>query len=251
MGLLNMHIKTEFKVGLFVFLGLFVFFVIVFSISDFSLRQGYTFIVRFNFVSGLEPTAPVRLAGVKVGEVKEIKVGRGHPPVEALLWLKKSTPVGKDSRVYISSLGLLGEKYVEISPGDSPVLIKPGETIIGCDPISVQELSHLGKQAIGKVNRVVGNLEEIIGDEEVRSNIKEIIKDSKQLSQLLNVAVIEANQSLVNLNLIFERINRGEGTIGKLLVDEGLHNEIENLVQDIKRHPWKLFWKTKERKKRP
>lgn len=246
-----MRIKTEFKVGIFVFVGLFVFFVIVFSISDFSLKQGYTFLVRFNFVNGLEPAAPVRLAGVKVGEVKEIRVSKDRPPVEALLWLKKGTPVGKDSRVYISSLGLLGEKYVEISPGDSPVSIKPGETIIGCDPISVQQLSHLGEQAIRKVDRVIGNLEEIIGDEEMRGNIKEIIKDSKQLSRQLNAAVIEANQSLANLNLIFERINKGEGTIGKLFSDEELYNEIRDVVQDIKRHPWKLFWKTKEKKKRP
>ena len=245
-----MHIKTEFKVGLFVFLALLIFFVIVFSISDFSLKQGYTFLVRFNFVNGLEAAAPVRLAGVKVGEVKEIRVSKDHPPVEVLLWLKKGTPVGKDSRVYIGSLGLLGEKYIEISPGDSPALIKPGETIIGSDPISVQELSHLGKEAISKVNKVAGNLEEIIGDEEMRGNIKEIIRDSKQLSQQLNVVVSEANQSLFNLNLIFERINKGEGTIGKLLSDEGLYNEIRDLVQDVKKHPWKLFWKTREKRKK-
>ncbi len=210
-----MRIKTEFKVGLFVFLALFIFFVIVFSISDFSLKQGYTFLVRFNFVNGLEPAAPVRLAGVKVGEVKEIRVTKGRPPVEALLWLKKGSPVGKDSRVYISSLGLLGEKYVEISPGKSSVLVKSGETIIGSDPISLQELSHLGEQTIRKADRVIGNLEETI----------------------------------IHLNFIFERINKGEGTIGKLLSDEELYNEIRDLVQDIKRHPWKLFWKTKERKK--
>jgi len=245
-----MHIRTEFKVGLFVFLALLIFFVIVFFIGDFSLRQGYTFFVRFNFVNGLEPAAPVRLAGVKVGEVKEIKVTENRPPVEVRLWLKKGTPVERNCRVYINSLGLLGEKYVEISPGNSPLLIKPGETIIGCDPVSIQQLSHLGEQTIRKVDRVIGNLEEIVSDEEVRRDIKEVIKDSKQLSQQLNVVVDEASQSLANLNFIFERINRGEGTIGKLLSDEELYNEIRDLVQDIKRHPWKLFWKTKEKRKK-
>ena len=139
---------------------------------------------------------------------------------------------------------------MEISPGKSSVLIKPGETIIGCDPVSLQQLSHLGEQTIRKVDRVIGNLEEVISDEEVRRDIKEIIKDSKQLSQQLNVVVDEANQSLANLNFIFERINRGEGTIGKLLSDEELYNEIRDLVQDIKKHPWKLFWKTKEKRKK-
>lgn len=245
-----MRMRAEFKVGLFAFLGLFIFFVIVFSISDFSLKQGYTFFVRFNFVNGLEKAAPVRLAGVKVGEVKEIRISKNHPPVEALLWIKKGTFIGKDSQVYISNLGLLGEKYVEISPGDSPILIKSGEVIIGCDPISVQRLSHLGKETIRKLDEIIVDLGEIIGDEEVKDNIKEIIKDSKQLSEQLNVVAIELNKSLVNLNIIFERINKGEGTIGKLFSDESLYNEIGDLVQDIKKHPWKLFWKTKE-KKRP
>lgn len=245
-----MYIKSEFKVGLFVFLGLLIFFVIVFSISDFSLKQGYTFSVRFNFVNGLEVSAPVRLAGVNVGEVKNIMVTNNHPPVQVLLWVKKGVFIKRNSQVYISSLGLLGEKYIEISPGDSKTLIKNGEVIIGCDPISVQEFSQLGKKTIRKIDKMITNLEEIISDKEIRGGVKDIVSNSKQLTQQLNITTAKANQILNSLNLIFARINNGEGTIGKFITNDSLYNEIEELIQDVKRHPWKLFRKTKEKKKK-
>ena len=43
----------------------------------------------------------------------------------------------------------------------------------------------------------------------------------------------------------FARINRQEGTVGKLLYDDTIYNELEALVVDLKKHPWKLFWKPK------
>ncbi|MCK4859568.1 MAG: MCE family protein [Candidatus Omnitrophica bacterium] len=246
-----MHIRTEFKIGLFAFLGLFIFFVIVFSISDFSLKQGYTFSARFNFVNGLETSSPVRLAGVKIGEVKEIKVDDGYLPVEVDLWIKKGIRIKEDSQIYISSLGLLGDKCLEILPGNSQIFIKPTDIIVGRDPISVEEFSLLGKETIEKANKIIGNLEEIIGNEEVKGNIKKTVKEGRQLSENLNITVAEANKFLFNLNLILEQINSGEGTIGRLISDESLYNEIEVLIQDIKKHPWKLFHKTKEKGRRP
>jgi len=245
-----MSIKTEVKAGLFVFFAFLVFFIIVFSISDFSLKEGYTFSVKFNFVNGLDTSAPVRLAGVKIGEVRAIKVSKGYPPVEVLIWVRKGVPISKDAQVYVSSLGLLGEKYIEFFPGRSSILIKEGDTIIGQDPISVQQLSHLTKHTIRKINEVARDIEELIGDKEVRKDIKGLIKSSKNLSEELSGLVKEANKSLVNFNLILTQINSGQGTVGKLIKEEELYNEIKEVVEDIKKHPWKLFRKTRERKRR-
>lgn len=44
------------------------------------------------------------------------------------------------------------------------------------------------------------------------------------------------------------KLKNKEGTIGKLLYDDKIYNELEALVTDIRKHPWKLFWKTKEKK---
>jgi len=47
--------------------------------------------------------------------------------------------------------------------------------------------------------------------------------------------------------VVMARLRDGEGTIGKLLVEEKIYNDLEVLVDDIKRHPWKLFHKTKKK----
>ena len=67
--------KLEMKVGLFIGIGIFLMFFIVFSISDFYLwKKGYDINVIFDFVNGITEDAPVRLAGVHVGEVKDINI---------------------------------------------------------------------------------------------------------------------------------------------------------------------------------
>ena len=50
--------------------------------------------------------------------------------------------------------------------------------------------------------------------------------------------------------MIFGRLERGEGTLGKLLVDEKVYDDMEDFVGDIKANPWKLLHKTSDRKKK-
>src|SRR3989338_906732 len=65
----------ELKVGIFIAVGILIFFIIVFSIGDvYLIRKGYTVNVIFNFANGLTESAPVRLAGVNVGQVDKINI---------------------------------------------------------------------------------------------------------------------------------------------------------------------------------
>jgi phospholipid/cholesterol/gamma-HCH transport system substrate-binding protein len=115
--------------------------------------------------------------------------------------VNKNVQIPKDSTVWVNTLGLLGEKYVEIMPGkDYASCLQPEETLLGKDPIPMHEVTALAKD-------IVANLDESI-----------------------------------------VRINKKEGTVGKLLYDDTVYNELEALVTDLRKHPWKLFWKTKENK---
>ena len=63
----------ELKVGIFIAVGILIFFVIVFSIGDvYFIKKGYHINVIFNFASGITPSSPVRVAGVNVGQVDKI-----------------------------------------------------------------------------------------------------------------------------------------------------------------------------------
>jgi len=197
--------KLELKVGIFVFIGLAIMVTFVLLISDIkTLTTGYHAKFRFNFINGVKVGAPVRFAGVDVGEVKEIKIilnaKERKTDVEISGLIRQSVKIPIDSVVWVNTLGLLGEKYVEIIPGKNySVFLKPDETLVGNDPIAMQEITEIAKKIAHDID-----------------------------------------ETMVRL------INK-EGTIGKLLYDDKIYNELEALTVDLRKHPWKLFWKGKEK----
>ena len=84
----------ELKVGIFIFIGIVILAVIVFSIGNFyTLKRGYELNVLFSFANGISVGAPVRYAGVEVGEVQDIEVyfdeKENVPMVRLLVWCRR------------------------------------------------------------------------------------------------------------------------------------------------------------------
>ncbi len=198
--------KLEFKVGIFVFIGLLILTLFVLNIGDYkTLSSGYEINFIFNFANGVKIGAPVRFAGVDVGEVKEINfilpsLDEAKTQVRITGSVKKTIKVPADSAVWVNTLGLLGEKYIEIMPGkDYSNLVSPKQSLVGVDPIPMQEVSVL----------------------------------AKNIAQHLDESILG--------------IKNKEGTLGKLLYDDKIYQELAALITDVRKHPWKLFWKTKEK----
>ena len=200
----------ELKVGIFAFIGLLVLFMIVFSIGDFYLlNPGYTLTVRFHTANGIDIGAPVHVAGVISGEVKGITVSftEGKTRVDLRVWLKEGTIVPDNSTAEIKTLGLLGEKYLDIFPGqDAKRFLQGGDMLTGKDPISMDD----------------------------------VIAEGHQLVTQLEV-------SAQSLQTITKKVESGEGTLGKLLMDDHLYRDLEDLISDLKRHPWKLLHREREK----
>jgi phospholipid/cholesterol/gamma-HCH transport system substrate-binding protein len=197
--------RLELKVGIFVFVGLVILVTLVLLIGDFKTwTSGYKVNFIFNFTNGVKIGAPVRFAGVDVGEVKDIKFifapQENKTKVQIIGWIKKEIKVPLDSTIWVNTLGLLGEKYIEIMPGeDYKNFLNEGQVLTGNDPVAMHEVAELAK-------KIASDLDESI-----------------------------------------VKIKNKEGTIGKLLYDDAIYKELEALIIDIRKHPWKLFWKTKEK----
>ncbi len=192
--------RLELKVGIFVFIGMVILIVFILSIGGFKTwSEGYQVVFSFDFVNGVKIGAPVRYAGVDVGQVKEINFRRddlNETKVDIVSWVKKEVRIPMDSAVWINTLGLLGEKYVEIMPGtELKNFAKAGTLLEGHTPIAMHE----------------------VGD-----SMKKIIDD---------------------IDGMIKEIKAGQGTIGKLFIDDAVYNELEALVLDLKSHPWKLLLK--------
>jgi len=198
--------KLELKVGTFVFIGLTVLVIFILSIGGFKTwSSGYRLNLNFNFVNGVKIGAPVRFAGVDVGEVKKIHLQsipeENRTNVRLEIWIRDIILVPADSRAWVNTLGLLGEQYIEIIPGkDYSCILKENQSLGGVDPVPTHEL-------FSKAENIMGNLD---------SGITKIVNK--------------------------------EGTLGKLLYDDKVYNELEALVTDVRKNPWKLLIKTKEKK---
>jgi len=218
--------RLELKVGIFVFAGLAVLMVFVLLIGDFkNLISAYKVNFQFNFINGVRAGAPVRFAGVDVGQVKEINLlpsPQEHTTkIEIVGIIRKSIKIPVDSQVWVNTLGILGEKYIDIMPGKNySEFVAENSTMVGNDPVAMHEFGEMAKSIIQKLDVSITDIKEVVG------SVDKLTK---------------------NLDDGITRIKNKEGTVGKLLYDDQIYNELESLVKDIKLHPWKLFIKTKEK----
>ncbi|HDZ77525.1 MAG TPA: MCE family protein [Candidatus Omnitrophica bacterium] len=227
--------RIEAKVGIFVFVGLIILVYFVTHIGDLHfLSSGYDLKVFFGFANGIKINAPVRVAGVDAGEIRKINVffdpASKKTRVEISFWVKNDTKIPRDSEVMINTLGLLGEKYLEVIPGsDYSNLFKDGDILTGEDPVSMEELGKLGRRIAGKIENSIESLNELLKDEDIKESLTETVKN---LDKLTN-----------KINLVLDKINRGEGTVGKFIYDEGIYQDLEAFMADLKAHPWKLLYR--------
>lgn len=226
--------KLEMKVGLFIGVGIFIMFMIVFSVKDFYLfEKGYTLNINFDFVNGLTESAPVRLAGVKVGEVKKIYLFFDEEDkktkVRINAWVRGNVNIESDAVARINTLGLLGEQYLEISPGSTKEYVSEGGFVCSKNPV------HVGRQ-VEKMSAFMESAANIAGH---------IEKGEGTMGKF-----IMEDTLYDDLSTIFRRLKDGEGTIGKLLVEEKVYNDMEEFVSDIKAHPWKLLHKPSRKRKK-
>lgn len=237
----------EIKVGLFVFIAFVLLAVVVFSISDFYTAQPqYSLRVRFNFANGVEAGAPVRLAGVNVGEVRSIRIYRDEAlqkmQAELEMRLLREAKIEEDAVVYVNTLGLIGEKYVEIIPGTQGAwILSSGEVLTGKDSIPAEKIMESGYQVANELKGAIASVKAIVSDEKFRASMKETLAHSAEATDKLN-------QLLDQANVVMAKIRNGEGTVGRLLTQDDLYRDLQALVADLKAHPWKLFFRPKEKR---
>lgn len=233
--------NLEFKVGVFVLIALAAFTIFIFSVSDSSvLEKGKTIRVVFGFANGLKKNAPVRIAGVDEGLVQDIKLffdrADSKTKVEVDLWIKEDTMIPSDSVITVNQLGMMGEKYIEITPGqDTKDFFEAKQLVIGKDPIAQEAISARVMEVSNKLESAIGGVDRLITNSD---NVDSINKTLENLSSLTG-----------SLDDIVLDMKEGKGTVGHLLYDEALYDDLHGLTADLKENPWKLLYRPKKDKK--
>jgi len=139
--------KTEWSVGAFILAGLACALALAFASTNSGDRLGgdsYRVTARFTNAGDLKARAPVKIAGVKVGEIESIELDPVTFDAKATLRLSKGVELPRDTGASIFTSGLLGERYVGLDPGGDPDALRDGDEIMLTQPAVVLE------QLIGK-----------------------------------------------------------------------------------------------------
>jgi phospholipid/cholesterol/gamma-HCH transport system substrate-binding protein len=142
--------RVNIAVGIFVILGILGLAYLSISLGQISFLsgRGYTVTVDFPSVGGLKTGSTVEIAGVEIGRVQSI--GLADYQARVTLRVQADIKLQEDSIASIKTKGLIGEKYIRISPGGSDKLIGPNGKIREVEaPVDFEEL--LSKYIFGKV----------------------------------------------------------------------------------------------------
>jgi len=192
--------RREVKVGIFLVGAFTVLAVAAFVIGNVSRLfqpRGYSLFVVFDSALGLDESAAVRLAGIKIGYIKDIQLDVRKTRIELRVFNKFRVPRG--SQAAQATMGLLGEKYIEIQPGESDTFHVPGEELVS--------LASTGLDQLGPVLMGVG--EEI---KELSTSVRKIL--SAEMEQNLQ-------QTLRNVSALTEELKalaaENRGAVGRVI----------------------------------
>ncbi|WP_297212533.1 MULTISPECIES: MlaD family protein [Thermodesulfovibrio] len=242
------------KVGIVITLTIgIIFFVILFSGGIQSLlKERVSFNIYISDVKGLRKGATVRIAGVDVGEVNQINLSMSHGTIVKVSVDKDVLPYLKaDAKATVQTIGLLGDKYIEIFTGDSTQPLDLSKGIVGYPQIEAREIMVNASSTLNKIESFISKLDLLIGKiDKSEGTIPKLLSDPT-LYNNLNTSVLElretireirygsigmlardkdlyekVNRSVKNIEEISNKITSSEGTLGKLVNDSTLYDKL-------------------------
>ena len=186
------------KLGIFVTIGLLILFVIIFFIGSNQNLFSSKFRINTNFgnVSGLQVGGQVRFSGIAVGTIENIQiVNDSTVNVGVIIDNDVKKFIKKDSKASIASEGVIGDKILVISQGSS-------ESAEVKDGNSIKSVEPIEFDAILSSVSVSAENIEVITDE---------------------------------LAMMLIHINEGQGTLGKLLIDDGVAEDMEKTMENLRK----------------
>jgi phospholipid/cholesterol/gamma-HCH transport system substrate-binding protein len=224
---------SNLKVGLTVFTGLIIFFIFIFlvGIEGQYFSESYHLKIFVENVEGLANGSMVTLGGLKVGTIDKMEFAKrnGKNGIDITLNILKEyeDQITKQSVAVVSTKGLLGDKFINISlgqPGDKS--LNDNDFITVQPTLSLDVLSEKIEPSIEDFSRLMSNLR-MISDTIMNGNssIGRLIKNPDAADDLEKI--------LKNLNSFTTAIVEEKGSLGKLAYDPQIYNELSNLSMNL------------------
>ena len=256
------------RVGLLVLVALGALSTAVFLVGDTGnvFGERYRLITLVRSAAGLVPGAAVQLAGQTVGQVDDIIfIPPDQRPAtgEAVaIWLAINVEVKdqirEDSRAQVRTQGLLGDRLIDIWPGNSDArILQAGDTVTSAASLDYDALLAEGAQAVGDLTEVARNLAGLTGGLlEGRGTLGQLVVDEELYDRLVTLAesldtlvaaaaapdgtlmrvlsddtlYVAVRSAVTALDTLTRSVVDGEGTLGQLVRSDSLYRELTGTV---------------------
>ncbi len=223
--------RNSIRVGLLVTVSLFLLMLFLFFIGSeqkiFARKNEYE--VRLSNVTGLAEGNPVKMSGVSIGVIRDIKLpfDPKQKQVEILLMIdrKFSERIRGDSRVRLKKLGLLtGDSFLDITPG-SPrfAALEPGSLIPAQRQADVEALLSSGEDLVDNFVQISYSLKSILQRIDRGEGLIGELTTAPETKQRLTDTVLT---TLNKTNAALAHIESGNGVLGKLIYDDAYGREL-------------------------
>jgi len=232
---------SEIKVGIFVFVAFFIVILTVFWVKGFLIEKTQRDMsAYFTNISGLNIGDPVSVNGVKKGKVTDIDLEGDSVIVK--FSIEKEIKIRKDYTIEVAILELMGGKQLYIVPGKSNEEIDYNHPLAGAVASdigkfirdisgitnNVKELITKFDNATDNLNKVLLSVNDIVGDQNVKSDLKSTLSNIAVTSRNLNVLVTENKNTLKELtHKIGNTVDNVNGLVGET------NPNLQNTFKDV------------------
>lgn len=214
--------SNEIRAGCLVIVGimLLVTFLILISGLD-LLASKKLYYAQFKYTSGVEVGSLVRYGGMEVGRVKKVGIAPDdNTLIKFEIEVDGDVPVKKDSEVFITSIGIMGDEYIEISTGSPNAELMPAGSLLNCKDVTpLMMLTDSFDQLSQKLSLTIDNLNLILG----RDNQNQIQQVLANLNQLLADNQQAIAGLMANSNDVISHLNQVSGRLDTLLLENQDH----------------------------
>jgi len=254
--------RFKIRLGLFVIGGLTLFVIAIFIIGKQKnlFNPVFTITSTFTNVSGLQVGNNVRFSGINVGTVNNIIiVNDTSVKVDMVIKKEVSQFIKTDCKVTLGSDGIIGDKLVIIIPGSPDAkLLKDGQRLSSVEPIetnvimarldvttkNVENVTKQLSQISFDINQGHGTISRLIQDSILAENLNQTIANLNKFSKgltgsdvvMASLKVTAGNAENISYQLagIMNKINKGDGTLGKLIQDSSIANNLNQIILNLK-----------------
>ena len=234
------------KVGAFTIGGLMMLSSAVFTLGNFNFNSedDVVFFANFKQVLGLSPQADVKVNGITVGKVDDL-VSAGNS-VTVVMRVNPETKIPTDSKVTITSIGIMGEKFINIIPStDNGEYVKSGDYLFGVEEAGMNAMFENLNKVMGKVEDLLGSVQNIIGDDNFQKSVAVMGDNMKEATDHINgmTAAMEriavgnegnVNQMVDQMNGILASMNRSMETVEHMMTNIDQFAGNPQTVEDLK-----------------